>query len=105
MEALTGRDTSFISIMEDSEKNEFASMHHAPIPIGGQPKFESKLSDIEEYPSRNIDKYQTLQVQERKPPKASSQRKSNVAVGGHTSASYNNLSLYGHKKNRNLKQT
>jgi hypothetical protein len=38
-------------------------------------------------------------VQHSKPPK--SVRKSNISVGKHSSSNYTNLSLYGHKKDKN----
>ena len=86
LEALTGKDTSFISIMEDSEKNDFPSRMKPPDSLG---RMGTGLEQIEEF---------TVKSKFSKPPK--SIRKNNIAVGGYSSNNFNNLSLYGHKKKK-----
>jgi len=87
LEALTGRDTSFISIMEDSANKDFShDLANPSATIQSQRTAVSKT--VLEKP------YNTITVAPSKPPKV---RKYNVAVGNFSASSYNNLSILGHK--------
>lgn len=96
LEALTGKDTSFISIMQDSENREFA---HDLTKLGNllnnDKAFDSELSAITE--AANKSTFNTVNsTQTAKPPKARKQSKP-ANNGLQSATNFNNLSLYGHK--------
>jgi hypothetical protein len=96
LEALTGKDTSFISIMQDSENREFA---HDLTKLGNllnnDKAFESELSAITE--AANKSTFNTLNSSlTAKPPKARKQSKA-AKNGIQSATNFNNLYFYGDK--------